>query len=138
MKYFIFLLLCVSLSAKDVAFVKSVEGLVEARLVSVVTMVKKDDILEEKMVIQTKENSKITIVFNDDSTLILGPNSILALEKYVFKPVNSEFDFKLDLQTGSASFESGKIGELSPQDFTLKTPNGIVGIRGTKFFVKVK
>jgi hypothetical protein len=60
------------------------------------------------------------------------------LEKYLFNPAKKEYDFKLNLEAGTASFESGKIGELSPDSFSFQTPEATVGIRGTKFIVKVQ
>ncbi|WP_294966333.1 FecR family protein [Sulfurimonas sp.] len=77
-------------------------------------------------------------MFKDNSVLALGSNSLLKLEKFLFKPVEKEYDFELFLEKGSLSFESGKISNLSPEDFILKTPDGTVAIRGTKFAVKVQ
>ena len=62
----------------------------------------------------------------------------LKIEKYLYKPKQMEYGFEMFLESGSASFESGKIGELDPEKFIFKTPQGTIAIRGTKFLVKVK
>lgn len=140
MKFLFLLLLVLSslIHAMEVAIVKSVDGEASAKLDSNIIQLKSGDSLSEKMIIQTKSNSGITITFKDGSVLILGSNSIMNLKKYVYKPAEKEYDFKLYLQQGAASFESGKIGELSPESFIFQTPEGTVAIRGTKFLVNVK
>jgi hypothetical protein len=140
MKYLLLigLLFFTSLNAKDIALVKDVSGNVNAKDNNGVIVVQKGNWLSEKMVLSTHDNSSVTLIFKDNSVLSLGSNSILVLEKYVFEPAKKEYDFKLNLEAGSASFESGKIGELSPDSFSFQTPEATVGIRGTKFIVKVQ
>jgi hypothetical protein len=140
MKYLLLigLMFFVSLNAKDIALVKDVSGNVNAKDEHGVVVVKKGDWLSEKMVVSTQEKSSLTLIFKDNSVVSLGSNSILVLEKYLFEPAKKEYEFKLNLEAGTASFESGKIGELSPDSFSFQTPEATVGIRGTKFIVKVQ
>ncbi len=42
------------------------------------------------------------------------------------------------MSKGLATFESGKIGKLSPESVRFRIPEGTIGIRGTKFYVEVK
>ena len=139
MRYiFLVLMLFISLYAKDIALAKSVKGDVNAKYEKQTLSVQKGDWLQEGMILKTGDLSSITMIFKDNSVLVLGSNSILRLEKYLFEPATSSFDFQLKLNKGVASFESGKIGELAPNDFIFKTPDATVGIRGTKFIVKVQ
>ena len=131
-------ILVASLNAQDIAFVKEVKGSVLAQYEGKSKLVKKADWLSEKMTVITKDNSGITMVFTDNSILVLGSNSILVLQRYLFKPVKEKYDFELKLKKGTASFESGKIGEVAPDSFIFKTPDATVAIRGTKFLVKVQ
>jgi len=126
------------LNAGEIAVVKLVKGDVIAKLQSRVIQLKAGDTLDEKMVVMTKSDSLVVIIFKDNSVLNLGENSIVNLQKFVFQPQEENFSFHLFLKKGSLIFESGKIGELSPKDFELRTPQGIVAIRGTKFAVKVQ
>ncbi len=140
MKYLLFILpmLLISLSAKDIAIVKSIEGSVSAKSRDSLVVLKNGDWLSQKMSVITGDKSSVTIIFKDNSVVVLGSNSILILQKYTFQMQKKKYKFKLKLQKGTASFESGKIGELSPEDFTFVTPEATVGIRGTKFIVKVQ
>ena len=131
-------LLFISLMAKDIAFVQKVKGDVTAKDKGKTVVVKKADWLSEKMLITTGDKSGVTMIFKDNSVLVLGSNSILVLEKYMFAMKEKSYKFELTLNKGTVSFESGKIGELSPENFIFKTPEATVGIRGTKFMIKVQ
>lgn len=124
--------------AQYIAIAKNVIGDVKAKNSETILSVENGSRVESSMILYTKDESGVTLIFNDNSTLILGANSILNLKRFTFKPLKKEFDFKLFLQKGSLSFESGKISELAPEQFKMETPDGTVSIRGTKFFVKVQ
>jgi len=137
----IFLLLSIfiiSINANEIAFAKNVKGDVFSQLSDKKTNLKNTQWVDEKSIISTKANSSVTLVFKDTSTLVLGENSILSLERFLFKPKTEKYKFELKLSKGTASFESGKIGKLSPNDFAFKTPESTVAIRGTKFIVNVQ
>jgi hypothetical protein len=131
------MLVASAMYAKSIAIVKDVKGEVIAKSATDYYALHTGDELESKMIVITKNGSAV-IVFNDNSTAVLAPYSMLNLKRFVFKPMKNEYEFELFLKKGSLSFESGKIGELAPQKFILKTPEGMVSIRGTKFFVKVQ
>lgn len=131
-------LLLISLYANDIAFAKKVKGDVMASQGGKTAVVKQSDWLSEKMIITTGDRSGVTMIFKDNSVLVLGSNSILSLDKYIFQTQNHSYKIELSLNKGSVSFESGKIGELSPENFIFKTPEATVGIRGTKFMIKVQ
>jgi len=131
-------LLFITLMAKDIAFVQKVKGDVTAQDDIKTIIVEQSDWLSEKMLVRTGDKSGITMIFKDNSVLVLGANSILILEKYLFAMKEKTYKFELTLNKGTVSFESGKIGELSPENFIFKTPEATVGIRGTKFMIKVQ
>jgi hypothetical protein len=126
------------LNAVEIAFVKDMKGQVFTKEADRIIPLKKGSFLDDNMTVMTKKDSMAVIIFNDTSTLTLGESSIINLNKFVFKPVEKEYSFKMFLHKGSLVFESGKIGDLAPEAFELKTPSGIVAIRGTKFAVKVE
>lgn len=140
MKYIVLLLvsLFVVLNADEIAVVKTVKGEVVAKSDSGVVKLKEGSVLSASSIVITKNNALVVIIFKDNSILNLGENTVLNLQKYVFKPTKKDYAFNLFLKKGRLIFESGKIGELAPKDFQLKTPQGIVAIRGTKFAVRVK
>lgn len=138
MKYLIVvLLLSIGLYAKSIAIIKDVKGEVIAKTPTAYYALHTGDELESETLVITKNGSGV-IIFQDNSAVVLAPYSMLNIEKFIFKPMKNKYAFELYLKKGSVSFESGKIGELAPEKFILKTPEGMVSIRGTKFFVKVR
>ena len=77
------------------------------------------------------------VVFRDGTLLTVGASSEVEISRYVFEPAQSKFDFALFLRKGEAVYSSGKIGKLAPEAVNINTPKSTVGIRGTRFIVKV-
>ena len=124
MKKLLMICIGVFLMANEVAIVRSIEGIVTAKDINGVRALIKGDKIQNGMIIVTEENSKVKLTFNDNSNLMIGQNSLINIDKFIFKPIEKEYKFNLSLEKGSASFESGKIGKLSPESFSLKTPDG--------------
>lgn len=83
----------------------------------------------------TAQSASAAIVFRDGTLLTLGSGADVLLRDYLFVPRESKFSFSLFLAKGSAIYESGKIGKLSPQSVTVETPDATVGVRGTRFLI---
>lgn len=130
-------LMCSLLLSKEVAIVKSVQGTVEVKRQSSVLSLQSGSFLYNGDVLMTQSESSVSIIFDDGSSFALGSKSFFTINNFVVDPAQNRFDVDLNLSKGSASFESGKIGEHSPESFKFHIPEGIVGIRGTKFFVDV-
>ncbi len=77
------------------------------------------------------------IMFTDGTVITLGPKTSFRINTYVFSPETGNYDFFFYLDKGSAVYHSGKIGKLSPESVKLATPKATVGIRGTRFIIKV-
>ena len=86
--------------------------------------------------IVTAPGASAGIVFRDGTLLSLGSGADILVRDYVFEPRNDKFSFSVYLAKGSAIYESGKIGKLSPQSVTVQTPNATVGVRGTRFLIQ--
>jgi len=76
------------------------------------------------------------IAFVDNSLLSVGPNSVLAIERYAFNSTTHEGAFESSLRRGTLSVVSGKIAKQSPDAMKVKTPSSILGVRGTEFLVR--
>lgn len=88
--------------------------------------------------VTTASGASAAIVFRDGTLLTLGSGADVLLRDYVFEPKQDKFAFSLYLARGSAIYESGKIGKLSPQSVDVQTPSATVGVRGTRFLVEAK
>lgn len=86
----------------------------------------------------TKENGYAGIIFTDGTTITIGPGSEFNINKYQFKPDVEAYDFSMYLKKGSAIYNSGKIGKLSPESVDFSTPRASVGVRGTRFIIEVE
>jgi len=59
------------------------------------------------------------------------------LYRYAFDPTTSRGRFDATLNKGTLSVISGRIAKQSPDAMTVRTPNAILGVRGTEFVVSV-
>lgn len=122
----------------NVGIIKKIEGKVNIKRKGKIVIAKKGSFLENGDIVITKDKSSVGITFDDGSRLALGEKAIFAIYKYIVKPDKNKYEIDLELKKGKIMFSSGKIGKLSPKSFKLRIPEGIVGIRGTKFIVEVK
>lgn len=89
-------------------------------------------------VLSTKEKGYAGIIFTDGTTITLGPNTEFNINTYQFEPDIEAYAFSMYLKKGTAIYNSGKIGKLSPESVNLSTPRASVGIRGTRFIIEVE
>ena len=69
--------------------------------------------------------------------MLSGPNSEMSIESFLFNPADKQLSFITRLIRGTFSFISGQIAKLAPKKVILQTPDATLGVRGTKFLVKV-
>ncbi|MDZ7665905.1 MAG: FecR domain-containing protein [Desulfotignum sp.] len=80
----------------------------------------------------TWENGKIDIEFLNNTTLSLGKNSEVTIDAYVYDPENgSNSNLLLDMGKGIFRTITGEIAKQNPDNFNLKSPLALIGIRGT-------
>ena len=94
--------------------------------------------VRENDTLRTGPNGSLGVLFHDDTQLSLGPGSVLVIDEFVFAPREGKFSIVLKMLKGTASYLSGLISKLSPESAHFQTPTASIGIRGTKFVVKVE
>jgi hypothetical protein len=92
----------------------------------------------ENDILRTGPDGSIGVRFNDDTLLSLGPESALVIDEFVFAPRQGKFSIVLRMIRGTAAYLSGLISKLAPDSAHFETPTASIGIRGTKFVVKVE
>jgi len=92
----------------------------------------------ENDMLRTGPDGSIGVVFNDDTLLSLGPESVLVIDKFVFAPRQGKFSIVLRMLKGTAAYLSGLISKLAPESAYFETPSASIGFRGTKCLVKVE
>lgn len=93
------------------------------------TLVAEADIFEQDKITVTSGNAQI--LFNDGTTLVVGPSSSLVISKYLMQGDGSSAqDFSIKALRGTFRFITGK----SPKKaYDIQTANATIGIRGTGF-----
>ena len=86
----------------------------------------------------TGPDGSIGVVFNDDTLLSLGPESVLVIDEFIFAPRQGKFSFVIRMLKGTAVYLSGLISKLAPESTYFETPSASIGFRGTKFAIKVE
>ena len=88
-------------------------------------------------VLETGRDGAIGVTFRDNATVSIGPDTQLALDDFVFAPEREQYSFVTRMTRGTMAFVSGTISKLSPESVAVKTPVGTIGVRGTRFLVKL-
>jgi len=85
----------------------------------------------------TGADGSLGVILRDDSSLSIGPESRLVLRSFQFSPSEGKFDMVARISRGTMAYLSGLIGKLAPENARFETPTATIGIRGTRFAVKV-
>lgn len=120
-----------------VAFFKKVSGDVSIKRGETIIAAADGDLIFKSDVLITKADSSAGIIFTDGTTLAVDQNTECNIKDYIFEPEADAYVFDLYLKKGKAIYNSGRIGKLAPDKISLKTPNAIVGTRGTHFILQV-
>ncbi len=84
-----------------------------------------------KDVIRTGTGAKVQILFKDDTLFSQGENSEVTIDEYVYNPVKAEDNsFLMRIGRGFTRIITGKITDLNPDRFVIKTGRATIGIRG--------
>jgi ferric-dicitrate binding protein FerR (iron transport regulator) len=78
--------------------------------------------------IRTGEASAAQILLIDKTTLTVGPRAELSLDSFVYEPSQSRGRVVLNAVKGAFRFITGS---QTPRSYTIKTPVGSIGVRGT-------
>ena len=87
-------------------------------------------------VVITGSDGSVGITFRDNSLVSIGPDSVLAIDRFVFDSTTHQGAFDSTLKQGTLAVVSGKLAKQSPEAMKVKTPAAILGVRGTKFLVR--
>jgi hypothetical protein len=86
-------------------------------------------------IIKTEKNSRLQIIFNDETITALGPESTMKVRD--FKWDKNEQKFDAEAKEGLFHIMGGKIVNSAPKNFKIDTPVASIGIRGSMFAFRV-
>lgn len=95
------------------------------------------DALFQNDVLETADDGSLGVTFKDNTRLSLGPNSRITVDEFIFNPGIREFSFITRVTRGTLIYLSGLMAKLSPESVSVKTPVATIGIRGTRFLVRI-
>jgi len=123
-------------AADEVGRVKIVRGSVTVQRAGAGVAATVGMSLQQGDVIVTGRDGSAGVTFNDDSLLSVGPDSVLAIDHFVFDSTTHAGRFETSLRRGTLSAVSGKLAKQSPDAMKVRTPSIILGVRGTEFVVR--
>jgi hypothetical protein len=81
----------------------------------------------------TTTDGQAQILFLDQSSLLIGPNSTVVIDEFVYDPATNKGNIAATLTQGSFRYIGGKLSKQG--NATLKTPVATLGIRGSDITV---
>jgi hypothetical protein len=137
---FILMLMAVSpaWAQETIGFVKTVSG--NAAVIDAGNPIKAQVGTPIKMgnTLKTGPKGTLGVTFKDNTVMSFGPDTELTVDEYLYAPGKDNLKFGTSMSKGSLQVVSGVIAKLKPSSVTMKTPTGMIGIRGTRFLVKVE
>jgi hypothetical protein len=91
-----------------------------------------------KDVLKTDNTGSLGITFKDNTMISVGPNTVYTIDEYVYQPNEQKLAFVSKVSKGTLHFVSGNLTKLAPDAVKVKTPEATMGIRGTRFLIKVE
>ena len=135
---FIIVALCVTLlaslgiaqSALRIGVTSAVSNQVTGSVGGGTTPLKAGDAVFQNQVIRTGADSTTQLLFNDETSLTVGPGSELTLDRFVYNPAERTGDIVFSTAKGAFRFVTGNAKSAS---YKIKTPVALIGVRGTIF-----
>lgn len=125
-------------SAAEIGQIKNTTGQVFLLRNNQQQPAKPGDTVEQADIIITGANGSFGITLIDGTRLSAGPNSRIELKQFRFNPTTQEGESLTELHRGTLAIVSGQIAKRSPGAMKVQTPTTILGVRGTRFAVKVE
>lgn len=85
----------------------------------------------------TTAKSRVTLSFEDKTTVKITEQSKLVIDDFVYDPNKGTGKLAVRVALGTARYASGQIAKNNPQAVNVKTPTATVAVRGTDFSMTV-
>jgi hypothetical protein len=121
-----------------IGYVKNITGEATVTIMGHIIRAKVGTPIYQSSVLNTRAQSSIGITLKDATVISLGPETEFAIDEYVYVPAQNKLKLGARITKGSLNYISGIIAKLQPDAVKVTTPSGVIGVRGTKFVVKVE
>lgn len=85
----------------------------------------------------TGKDGRVSLTFVDNTRFAIGPNSQVSVSEFQYDRTRQKGSFVTRVDRGSLAVVSGKIAKSDRDAMKVRTPNTLLGVRGTKFIVAV-
>jgi hypothetical protein len=85
----------------------------------------------------TGKDGRMSLTFVDNTRFAVGPNSSISVSEFQYDRTRQKGTFLTQVDRGSLAVVSGKIAKSNRDAMKVRTPNTLLGVRGTKFIVEV-
>ncbi|MDT8320241.1 MAG: FecR domain-containing protein [Xanthomonadales bacterium] len=130
-----------ALSISSAVLAQDSAGMVVASRGEVIAManggsreLKQGDFVYEKDEILTSNRSFAVLQFVDGAKVTVRPDSTLIIEQYLYNG-NGEDAATLGLVSGGLRVITGAMAKSNPENYKVRTPVALMGVRGTEFSV---
>jgi len=121
----------------DIGQIKTLKGDVQITRADATRAALPGDVLEQSDTLTTGSDGSVGMTFIDGARFSAGPNSVIELSRFKFNPTTHDGEFRTTVKRGTLAVISGRIAKRSPNAMKIRTPASILGVRGTRFLVKV-
>jgi hypothetical protein len=91
-------------------------------------------VLRLKDELRTGIDARLQVTFRDSTTLTLGENATVVIDRYVFDPDQSIGEASINAAKGAIRFATGRMKSLNTKDISVSTSVATLGVRGTDFW----
>ncbi len=85
----------------------------------------------------TGKDGRMSLTFVDNTRFAVGPNSQVSVSDFQYDRTRQTGSFVTQVDRGSLAVVSGKVAKSNRDAMKVRTPNTLLGVRGTKFIVEV-
>lgn len=93
--------------------------------------------LHRGSLLKTGPTGSMGVTLEDSTVMSVGPESELTIDSFAFEPSQDSLQLSARITRGTLNYISGIIAKLKPEAVQINTPTGTIGVRGTRFMVKV-
>ena len=86
----------------------------------------------------TGKDGRMSLTFIDNTRFAVGPNSRVSVSQFQYDRTRQKGSFITRVDRGSLAIVSGRIAKSDRDAMKVRTPNSLIGVRGTKFIVAVQ
>jgi hypothetical protein len=134
-------ILVAALAVSSIAIAEDSSGMVVASRGEVIAMsnggsreLKQGDFVYVKDEIMTTNRSFVVLQFEDGAKVTVRPDSTLIIEQYLYNG-DSRDEAELNLVSGGLRVITGAMAKSNPENYKVRTPVALMGVRGTEFSV---